>query len=142
MNNARLPRILGAIFYDTLIVFSVIFVAALWIPMLPEEYQTMPAMLIFKQLYMLSIAFAYFGYSWRHGGQTIGMKAWRIRIQNSHGASTISWQQCLLRFAVSVFSWVFAGLGFLWVLFSSQHRSWHDLASDTQLIVVPKDQAN
>ena len=139
MNQARLPRILGAIFYDTMIVFAIIFVAAQWFPMVPAQYQSMPAMIIFKQIYVLGITFLYFGYSWRRGGQTIGMKSWRLRIQNSESIETaISWRQCLIRYSVSIFSWLLAGLGFLWTLFNADHRSWHDLASNTRLIVLPK----
>lgn len=139
MNQARLPRILGAIFYDTLIAFAIIFVAAQWFPLLPEQYQTIPAMIIFKQIYVLGITFLYFAYSWRRGGQTIGMKSWRLRLQSSESdGKEISWRQCLIRYSVSIFSWLLAGLGFLWILFSSQHRSWHDLASNTHLIVLPK----
>ena len=139
MTQAHLPRILGAIFYDTLIVFAIIFVAAQWFPLVPVQYQSMPAMIIFKQIYVLGIAFLYFGYSWRRGGQTIGMKSWRLRLQSSEpGKADISWRQCLVRYSVSIFSWLLAGLGFLWTLFSPQHRSWHDLASNTHLIVLPK----
>lgn len=139
MNQARLPRILGAIFYDTIIVFAIIFVAAQWFPLLSEQHQTMPAIVIFKQIYVLGIIFLYFAYSWRRGGQTIGMKSWRLRLQNSETKEQeISWRQCLIRYSVSIFSWLLAGLGFLWILFNAQHRSWHDLASGTRLIVLPK----
>jgi len=139
MKSARLPRILGAIFYDSLIVFALIFVAAQWFPLVPDAVQIMPVMVIFKQLYVLGIAFFYFGYSWRRGGQTIGMKSWRLKIENSDAPGVaISWRQALLRYAVSIFSWLIIGLGFLWTLINASHRSWHDLASHTYLIVLPK----
>ena len=34
---------------------------------------------LWYQAYLLAVAFAYYGISWRLGGQTIGMKAWRLR---------------------------------------------------------------
>lgn len=99
----------------------------------------MTTIVIFKQIYVLGIAFLYFGYSWRRGGQTIGMKSWRLRLQNNLAKNEeISWRQCLIRYTVSIFSWLFAGLGFLWTLFSNNHRSWHDLASHSHLVVLPK----
>ncbi len=140
MDYARLPRILGAIFYDTLIVFSLVFVAAQWFPLVPEHLQTQPSMQLLKQLYVLTICFAYFAYSWRRGGQTIGMKAWRLKLMQSDVSThDISWKQCLIRYLVAIISWLaLGGLGFLWILFNKQHRSWHDLASKTHLVTLAK----
>jgi len=139
MIPAHLTRVLGAIIYDLIIVFAIIFIAAQWFPLIPESLQADPAINLFKQVYILGISFIYFAYSWRRGGQTIGMKSWRLRLQSSEPEKPeISWRQCLIRYSVSIFSWLLAGLGFLWTLFSPQHRSWHDLASNTHLIVLPK----
>ncbi len=140
MDYARLPRVLGSVFYDTLIVFTIIFIAAQWFPLVPEHLHTQIGVKLFKQIYVLGICFLYFAYSWRRGGQTIGMKAWRLKIMQSDELGTkISWRQCAIRYLVAIGSWIaLGGLGFLWILFSKQHRSWHDLASKTHLIVLPK----
>lgn len=140
MDYARLPRILGAVVYDTLIVFALVFIAAQWFPLVPEALQAQLGMKIFKQLYVLLICFIYFAYSWRRGGQTIGMKAWRLKlVQSDSLTSDISWRQCLIRYLVAIGSWLaLGGLGFLWILFSKQHRSWHDLASKTHLVTLAK----
>ncbi len=73
MIPARLTRVLGAIIYDLIIVFAIIFIAAQWFPLIPESSQHNPAITLFKQAYILGISFLYFAYSWRRGGQTIGM---------------------------------------------------------------------
>lgn len=140
MDYARLPRVLGSVFYDTFIVFTIVFIAAQWFPLLPEHLQTKIGIKLLKQSYVLGICFLYFAYSWRRGGQTIGMKAWRLKIIHSNNPKTsISWRQCAIRYLVAIGSWIaLGGLGFLWILFGKQHRSWHDLASKTHLIVLPK----
>lgn len=140
MDYARLPRVLGSVFYDTIIVFSIIFIAAQWFPLLPEHLQAHIGITLFKQVYVLGICFLYFAYSWRRGAQTIGMKAWRLKIiQSNNPKAGVSWRQCAIRYLVAIGSWIaLGGLGFLWILFSKQHRSWHDLASKTHLIVLPK----
>lgn len=142
MNVARLPRIVAAIVYDTIIVFAIIFIAAQWFPFIPEQYQTHILVMLLKQVYVLGIVFFYFAYSWRRGGQTIGMKTWRIRVQSANTSTQdpiqLSWKQCLIRYLVAIFSWLTAGLGFFWTLFDAKHRSWHDIASTTQLVVLPK----
>jgi uncharacterized RDD family membrane protein YckC len=144
MDAARLPRILGAIFYDLIIIFAIIFVAAQWFPLIPESFQNAPTMTLFKQLYMLGISFLYFAYSWKRGGQTIGMKSWRVKLlQNEHPqkesqVQPVRWRQCTIRYLVAIISWLAFGLGFVWIIFSPQHKSWHDMASGTRLVVIPK----
>ncbi|MEH6798101.1 MAG: RDD family protein [Halopseudomonas sabulinigri] len=74
---------------------------------------------------------------WTLKGQTLGMQAWRIRLQQTNGLS-ITRQQALIRLLVCQASWLCAGLGFFWQLWDKQSRSWHDIASSTELVVLPK----
>lgn len=86
---------------------------------------------------LLLVLFGFFAKFWTHSGQTLGMQVWGIRVQNADG-SGISLLQALLRFMVSIASWLCVGLGFIWALFDKQNRSWHDLYSNSQLVRVPK----
>ena len=81
--------------------------------------------------------FAFFAKFWTHNGQTLGMQAWGLRIQNADGSAIDLWQ-ALLRFVVAIGSWLFAGLGFLWLLWDKQGRTWHDIYSDTRVVRIPK----
>mgnify|MGYP003624457168 FL=1 len=74
---------------------------------------------------------------WTIKGQTLGMQAWRIRLQQPNGES-ISHKQALIRLLVCQLSWLCGGLGFFWQLWDKQSRSWQDIASNTQLVVLPK----
>ena len=47
-------------------------------------------------------------------------------------------RQALIRLAVAQASWLCAGLGFFWQLWDRQARTWHDIASGTQLVTLPK----
>jgi len=82
--------------------------------------------------WLLLVWFLYLGLCWRGGGMTVGMRAWRIVIENDAGARP-GWGACLLRFAVSLLSAAAAGLGFAWALLRRDRRTWHDLASGTRL---------
>jgi len=84
-------------------------------------------------LVLLAASYAYFAISWRRGGQTLGMKCWRIRVVDEHGGGRLTWRQTLARFAVALVSWAPLGLGFWWALAGSR-RAWHDLASQSRLI--------
>jgi uncharacterized RDD family membrane protein YckC len=86
---------------------------------------------------LLLVLFGFFAKFWTHSGQTLGMQVWGIRVQNADG-SGISLLQALLRFMVSIASWLCIGLGFVWALFDKQNRSWHDMYSNSRLVRVPK----
>lgn len=89
-------------------------------------------------LYSASLAltwFLYLGWCWRRGGMTVGMRAWRVRIETLQGEAP-DWRTCLIRFLVSLLSGAAAGAGFLWSLFDHDRRCWHDIASGTRLLRV------
>lgn len=89
------------------------------------------------RLWLLAVVGGYYVLSWRFGGQTIGMRAWRLRLvdanQNSPG-----WGVCVLRFFLGVLALAPAGLGLLWCLLDRQRRGWHDLACGTRVLRLPK----
>ena len=88
---------------------------------------------------LLLVLFAFFAKFWTHGGQTLGMQVWGIRVQNADGSAISLWQS-LLRFMVSIASWLCVGLGFFWSLYDKQKRTWHDIYSDTRVVRIPKKQ--
>jgi uncharacterized RDD family membrane protein YckC len=83
-------------------------------------------------LYLSAIWFAYLGWCWHHGGMTLGMRAWRVRIRSAEGGLP-GWGRCLARFLLSLLSAAPAGAGFIWSLFDRQKRCWHDRLSRTRL---------
>ncbi|MGY0505534.1 RDD family protein [Luteimonas sp. e5] len=74
--------------------------------------------------------------SWRRGGQTIGMKPWRLYVEDTGGGSA-PWGRLWLRYAVGILSLACAGLGFAWALIEGKGRTWHDLASGTRMVRDP-----
>ena len=87
---------------------------------------------------LLAVTFAYLGLSWRRGGQTLGMRAWRLRLVNVDGSSPVPWRALMLRYLVAMVSLTAVGLGFVWSLFEPNRRTWHDLASGTVMVRMPK----
>ncbi|CAG8865897.1 hypothetical protein PS627_01783 [Pseudomonas fluorescens] len=86
---------------------------------------------------LLFVLFGFFAKFWTHGGQTLGMQVWGVRVQNADGSAISLWQ-ALLRFVVSIGSWACLGLGFAWALADKHKRAWHDIYSETLLGRVPK----
>ena len=75
--------------------------------------------------------------SWRRGGQTLGMRPWRIAVTGT-GPGAPSRRQLWLRYAVGTLSVLAAGLGFWWSLLDRQRLTWHDRASGTRTVRVPR----
>ena len=88
------------------------------------------------QAALLGVTAAYFVMSWHGGGQTIGMRAWGIRVDAAQGRP--GWRRALLRFGVALVSLLALGLGFLWCLVDRERRAWHDLAAGTRVVRVPR----
>lgn len=132
---AGLFRRLGAILYDSFLLISVLFFAtALFQIGWPVDSITMP----WFRIYLLIVSYFYFASSWLWGGQTLGMMAWRIRLQSTTDTK-ITWWSALRRFVTAIISGLICGLGFWWALWDQQKRTWHDLASETRLVVIPKN---
>lgn len=147
---AGLIRRLAAMFYDFLLCVALMIVVAL-------VYQQGILRLIYGSDHLRELAdrgaligdpllstllvFALFGFFakfWTHNGQTLGMQVWGLRVQNRDG-SAISLLQALLRFMIAIASWLCLGLGFLWMLWDKDKRTWHDRYSESQVVRLPKN---
>lgn len=85
---------------------------------------------------LLAVTAFYFVVSWSRGGQTIGMRAWRVRVTGTDGAK-LPWPRALLRFCVALLSLGTCGLGFLWCLVDRERRAWHDIAARSRVVRLP-----
>lgn len=130
-------RLLGILLYDSLLLLSALMVAS-GIAVAFNGGEAIGARNPFFFIYLLGVAFVFYGWFWTHGGQTLGMRAWQVYLISGNQTG-INWQQAGLRFVVSIFSWLPAGLGFAWQWFSSDKLSWHDIASGSELALIKRD---
>ena len=77
------------------------------------------------QVALLAITAAYFVISWARAGQTIGMRAWKLKLLREDG-SKIGVLPALARFSLALLSLAIVGIGFWWALFDAQNRTLHD----------------
>ena len=77
---------------------------------------------------------AYFVWYWRHGGQTLAMQTWKIRLTTSSGAPP-SLARLALRYVLAWPSIVYLGAGLLWALFDRDGQFLHDRLAGTRLVV-------
>ncbi len=128
---AGLARRAGAIFYDLLIVVAILFIATIfWTAAgVTFGHPWYRAYVAFVYL----VTFAYFGWCWVHGGQTAGMKIWKIKLVGV-GARRFGWAGAMTRSAAAVLSAIALGAGFWWALLDRSQLTWHDRLSGSRLI--------
>ncbi len=80
---------------------------------------------------------AYAVLSWRRGGQTLGMRPWRLRVTDAQG-NPASTRALVQRYALGTVSLLAAGAGFWWAWFDRDRLTLHDRVSATRMIRMPK----
>ena len=142
IHNAAAPslwRRLAAIFYDTWLV------GALWLLGATADTLIRAGLGVGSegshlplQLYLFASPALFFGWFWTHGGQTLGMRAWRLKLLDRQGAP-VGWRQALIRYGAAWLSLLVFGLGYLWILVDRDRLGWHDRLSQTRLVMLRKD---
>ena len=132
-----LPRRLAALVYDSLLLFSLLFVATAPVLFLTGGEAVGPNQPAFTG-YLLAVSYVYLGWCWTRGGQTLGMRAWRMRVRTRDGRP-LGWRSSLARFAAALVSIGAAGAGLLWAAFDRDGMSLHDRLSGTALEMVPPE---
>ncbi|MFT3847812.1 MAG: RDD family protein [Propionivibrio sp.] len=85
--------------------------------------------------HLFALLLAYFAWFWTHGGQTLPMKTWRIRLVNLDGAA-INPAQAFLRYALSWASLLLFGIGIFWACLDRDRQFLHDRLAGTRLIIA------
>ena len=130
-------RRLGAMLYDSLLLLALLMMLSypyVWLTGGDKPGAMVKAL---YQLYLLAICFFYFAGFWVRGGQTLGLRAWRMKLAR-HDGGAVTWALALRRFAWSWLSLLCLGLGFLWMIFDRDRLAWHDRLSETRLQLLPK----
>ena len=132
-----LLRRLAALAYDSLLLFALLFAATVPVLIATGGQAVRPNHPGFTA-YLLAVSYVYFGWCWTRSGQTLGMRAWRIRVCMPDGG-LLGWRQSLGRFAAAIVSIGAGGVGLLWVAFDRDRSSLHDRLSGTVLEMVSSE---
>ncbi|HEX5539329.1 MAG TPA: RDD family protein [Methylophilaceae bacterium] len=132
MGSPGLLRRLASLLYDGLLLLAILFVATfLFIALCGDA--THGALRYVLQAYLYAVAACYFLWCWLHGGQTLAMQTWRIRLTNIENLP-VSPAQAVKRYLLASAGLLFFGAGFLWALFDRQGLFLHDRLLSTRLI--------
>jgi uncharacterized RDD family membrane protein YckC len=132
LQAAGLLRRVLSMFYEAVLLLAVWWAAGLLFVVITRDLSS-PLVRAAFQAYLLCVAAAYFAWCWLHGGQTLAMKTWRIRVVATGGAPvTIS--QTLLRFLLAAAGIGLAGVGLLWAFFDPDRQFLHDRLAGTKIV--------
>ena len=157
-------RHLLAMVYDLFLIIPLLMVTsglllAIHGPAETATARSVPAWQQWGLAYVALIAF--YGTFWRQKGQTLGMQAWRVKLVSSRQVSKVTWNQAAARVTVAsipfvlalmpylVFDinnaglWIYistaviASSGFWWRFANTERLYLHDLATHSELRLIP-----
>jgi uncharacterized RDD family membrane protein YckC len=139
-----LVKILFALFYDLIIVLGLFMITGFVVlpihQLITGEESISAGSIYFPVLLYLVLMFYVCG-SWRFGGQTIGMKAWKFRlvsVNDQEDLTAPSYQQLCQRFFLAHLSLLLCGIGYWMALWSKPPRLLHDRLTNTQLMLIKR----
>lgn len=99
-----------------------------------------PISTLVLQAYLLVVVGTYFTWFWRHGGQTLPMKTWGIRLIRVDG-KPLTLKDSVVRYAAAWMGLALAGLGFWWAFGDRDRQFLHDRIAGTRLTNARTDPA-
>lgn len=170
-NGAGMFRRVAALVYDLLLIVAVLFVVSVPFlpfaggkPLVPSEVGLLAYL---YRVCLMAVITLFFGFFWTRQGQTLGMQAWRLRIEDDNG-QLLSWSRALFRQAIAILPWIPAFLvlsyaarlqndGLRWLgegllmlglidwtamWFDPQRRALHDRFSGSRVVLMPRLKAS
>ena len=131
--SCNLLRRFMVIGYDIILLCAVLFFATLIIMPFTSGKAVTRYNLVY-QIYLLFCIYMYFAWQWTHGGQTLGMKAWHIKLTTCDG-KRVNWKCASKRFLFATISWLVVGAGFFWAIFDNDKLTFHDRLSNSRLTI-------
>jgi len=131
---AGIARRFGSMAYEALLLTAILFVCT-WIFLFFAQALSAALIRPLLQVLLVTITGAYFIYCWTHGGQTLPMKTWRIRLVQTDGGP-VSLAIATRRYLFSLISLALCGLGFAWALVDPERQFLHDRLAGTRLSML------
>ena len=120
--------------YEAVLLVPILFVAGyLFLALAHEASGALMRTLL--QLWVLGWVGAYLVYCWVKGGQTLAMRAWRLRVQTLDG-QPVGLRRALVRYVSAVVGLLACAAGFLWALLDRDRQCLHDRIAGTRVVTA------
>lgn len=121
-----------ALAYEFLLLLGVWFIAAFLFHLVFRDPNAEYFRPLF-QFYLLFVGGVYFIWFWTHGGQTLAMQTWKLKLVAANG-KRVTAQQAMVRYLMAVIGISLLGFSLLWALFSRDRQFLHDKLAGTRII--------
>ncbi len=153
-------RRLGAMLYDAFLIAAVFMLATVpFLSFMEDRSGLRGPFLYVHRVWLLSLFTVFFGYFWTRKGRTLGMQAWRLRIETMDGALP-TWRHSLSRLGLASVPWipgylvlsvavsfsldylrgpaialfVLGPINYLVAYFDPRRRAWHERFLQTRIV--------
>jgi uncharacterized RDD family membrane protein YckC len=135
--SAGFGRRLAALLYDAVLLAALLVIFTSGAVFLNHgvalERRTAGAWFYLYQAGLGCVVAGYYLANWLRSGQTLGMRAWRLRAVTDLGRP-LGWRAAVLRLVYGALAWAPAALGVLWLYLDPQHLALHDRLSRTRVV--------
>jgi uncharacterized RDD family membrane protein YckC len=135
-SSAGFGRRLAALVYDALLLVGLLVAyTGIGVFLAHGEIQpeTVGAWAYAYRTGLVMLVAGYYVLNWMHSGQTLGMRAWRLRAVNDLG-KPLALGSAVLRFVFGLVAWAPAALGVLWLYLDPERLAIHDRLSKTRVV--------
>jgi uncharacterized RDD family membrane protein YckC len=140
--SAGFGRRIAALLYDCLLLAALLMMftggALFFTHGHAVERSTVGAWFYLYQAGLLAVIAGYYLLNWMHSGQTLGMRAWHLRLVTDTG-QRVRLQRAALRLLFGVIAWLPVGLGVLWLYADPEHLAIHDRLSKTRVVHLERE---
>ena len=124
-------RRFACMMYEGLLLFGVLFISDYLFDVLTQSRHALMYRHA-RQTWLFFVLGSYFVWFWTHGGQTLAMKTWHIRLVDLAG-NPVSKFRAALRYCLC-YPIALSGLGFIWSLWDKDGQFLQDRIAGTRLI--------
>lgn len=121
-------------FYDTLIVMAILIIGTVFSLFLTQG-KPIPPHTFYYQFFLTGLWASFFIGFWSRGGQTIGLRAWHLKVV-TWDDQNLSFKQAAIRLLLATLLILLGGIGLVWSLFDKQGLTLYDRLSKTKLIDI------
>jgi uncharacterized RDD family membrane protein YckC len=136
-SSAGFGRRLAALIYDAVLLAALLMVYTAGALFFTHGAAVLPATAgPWAYLYragLVAIVAGYYLLNWMKSGQTLGMRAWRLRAVTDTG-HPMGFKAGALRLGFGALAWAPAALGVLWLYVDPEHAAAHDRLSKTRVV--------
>ena len=135
--SAGFGRRLAALLYDSVLLAALLVVFTSGAVFLNHRKAIAPdtagAWVYLYRAGLLGVIAGYYLVNWTRSGQTLGMRAWRLRAVTETG-TPLALQAAVSRLLFGMLAWAPAALGVLWLYVDREHLALHDRLSRTRVV--------